>query len=439
MPSLKTIWDYLKKHPIWGAIVIVAIFIWLISLIFIPFFSLNSVDNRIDYLTLWVSLLSLGVYAWTLWVLIDTFRLQQVANQLQSDSAKETAKLQKKAIESQSKSAERTARMEMAKVLTESFSHSEMFEAIDYFLQVSPYLTDGQGDDNPTYIKEINVKPETKKYRYRILTTLRHAQRLYDKEKPDTDLFTSLITPDIVEVTLCLHKLNDYIKDFNEPVYKMVYKVFEDIRTSYLEPYWDALDNKKQIAPEGLEQTRRILKALQAWDRQWGDEGDRILTKKDLILLDLVEASFSSEAYAESASTLNGLIERFEVYKKEARQLKKRKVFAELYFYRGIVKYTEEKYIEAIEDYTKAIDLDPQNAPTYNNRGIAKYKDVECTEEKYIEAIIEAIVDYSEAIKLNPQYADAYYNRAEAYQAIGKQPEADKDFAEYIRLRDSKQ
>ncbi len=309
MPSWKTIWDYLKKHPIW---VSMGVF-WLILLIFVPFFGLNSSADRITFLNLWVSLLSLGVYAWTLWVLIDTFRLQQVANQLQSNSA------------------ERTARMEMAKVVTEAFSHSEMFEAIDYFKKVSPHLVDENGRDRKEYIELIQNAPETERHRYFILTTLRHAQRLYDKEKPDTDLFTSLITPDIVEVTLCLYKLNDYIKDFNEPVYEMVYKAFEYIRRSYLAPYWDSIDNKNEIAHKRLPQTRRILTSLQTWDRQWGDDGDRILTEKDLVLLDYLEGRSPQER-------LNTLIERFEAYKKQVKLIKKPEAFAELYFFRGVTK-----------------------------------------------------------------------------------------------------
>ena len=40
-----------------------------------------------------------------------------------------------------------------------------------------------------------------------------------------------------------------------------------------------------------------------------------------------------------------------------------------------------------------------------------------------------AIQDYDEAIRLNPEFATAYYNRGRAYKIIGKQIEAERDFA----------
>jgi tetratricopeptide (TPR) repeat protein len=297
-----------------------------------------------------------------------------------------------------------------------------MYEAIKYFLKLAPYLLDGQGEHHSAYIEELNNTPETERHRYRIFTTLRHAQRLYDKEKPDTNLFTSLITPDIVEVTLCLHKLNDYIKDFNEPVYKMVYKVFEDIRTSYLAPYWDSIDNKNEIAHKRLPQTRRILKALQGWDRQWGDDGDRILTEKDLVLLDYLEKNTEDKSPLER---LNTLIERFEVYQKQVKPIKKLEAFAELYFFRGLAKNNENK--EAIKDYNEAIKLNPQYVNAYNNRGIAQ---ANLPQPQYN----KAIKDYNEAIKLNPQHVNAYYNRGITKNDQKKYEDAIKDYSKAIEL-----
>ncbi len=57
---------------------------------------------------------------------------------------------------------------------------------------------------------------------------------------------------------------------------------------------------------------------------------------------------------------------------------------------------------EAIKDYDKAIELNPQYAKAYNNRGKAKAK---------LGRNEEAIKDYDKAIELNPQLAEAYNNR----------------------------
>jgi tetratricopeptide (TPR) repeat protein len=45
-----------------------------------------------------------------------------------------------------------------------------------------------------------------------------------------------------------------------------------------------------------------------------------------------------------------------------------------------------------------------------------------------------AIQDYNKALEINPQFASAYKNRGLAYQALGKTAEADGDFKKYEEL-----
>ena len=68
-------------------------------------------------------------------------------------------------------------------------------------------------------------------------------------------------------------------------------------------------------------------------------------------------------------------------------------------------------YDRVLQDYTKAIDLNPNDAMTYNNRGGAYY-----LKEEYE----SAIVDFTKAIELNPDYAIAYNNRGRAYGVRGE-------------------
>ena len=46
---------------------------------------------------------------------------------------------------------------------------------------------------------------------------------------------------------------------------------------------------------------------------------------------------------------------------------------AEEYFYKGNKKYNKGDINGAIEDFTKAIELDPDDADAYNSRGVLKY------------------------------------------------------------------
>ena len=63
-------------------------------------------------------------------------------------------------------------------------------------------------------------------------------------------------------------------------------------------------------------------------------------------------------------------------------------------------------YDRALQDYTKVIQLNPDDASAYNNRGGAYY-----LKEEYK----PAIVDFTKAIQLKPDYAEAYNNRGVAY------------------------
>ena len=73
----------------------------------------------------------------------------------------------------------------------------------------------------------------------------------------------------------------------------------------------------------------------------------------------------------------------------------------------------------AIEDFTQAIELKPEDAYAYNNRADVK---------RELEDYTGAIADYSQAIELNPAYAIAYHNRGLAKAALGQHDAAKIDF-----------
>ncbi|MUG91535.1 tetratricopeptide repeat protein [Scytonema sp. UIC 10036] len=79
----------------------------------------------------------------------------------------------------------------------------------------------------------------------------------------------------------------------------------------------------------------------------------------------------------------------------------------------------------AIQDFSKAIALDPNNSIAYYNRGNARYK----MGDKQ-----GAIADYNEAIRFNPNNTSAYYNRGVARYYLGDKQGAIEDFTVVLRF-----
>ena len=79
----------------------------------------------------------------------------------------------------------------------------------------------------------------------------------------------------------------------------------------------------------------------------------------------------------------------------------------------------------AIQDYSKAIELDPQYANAYNNLGAAHH----ATGQFDL-----AIQDYNNAIELDPTNASTYYNLGNAYAKKGQFDLAIQDYSNAIEL-----
>ena len=133
--------------------------------------------------------------------------------------------------------------------------------------------------------------------------------------------------------------------------------------------------------------------------------------------------------------------------------------YAEAYNNRGIA-YSDRGDLELeFADYNKAIELKSDLAEAYNNRGVAYYKKGEFAAAiadytKAIELDPEkpkaynnrgnayadqsdfetAISDYSKAIELNPENAEVYNNRGIAYRNIGNFDAAAADYTKAIEL-----
>lgn len=98
---------------------------------------------------------------------------------------------------------------------------------------------------------------------------------------------------------------------------------------------------------------------------------------------------------------------------------------AKKYYNTGLEYLKKENYGKAVEEYNKAIELDPSNADFYTDRGIANEN----------RGLDYAIKDYSEAIRIDPKSAMAHYKRGKIYYIKEEHKKAIKDFDEAIRLQ----
>jgi cell division protein FtsN len=73
------------------------------------------------------------------------------------------------------------------------------------------------------------------------------------------------------------------------------------------------------------------------------------------------------------------------------------------YNYRGVARALKGNYDKALADYDKAIEIRPRYAEAYNNRGFARTQ---------LGDLDNALNDYARALKINPFFVDAYNNMA---------------------------
>ena len=96
------------------------------------------------------------------------------------------------------------------------------------------------------------------------------------------------------------------------------------------------------------------------------------------------------------------------------------------YYSRAGAYYAKGDYDQAIEDYGRAIWLKPNYSEAFNNRAIVYLAKGD---------VDKAIADFGAAIRLNPNNVKAVVNRAHIYAADGKFELADVDFSSAIKLK----
>ena len=88
--------------------------------------------------------------------------------------------------------------------------------------------------------------------------------------------------------------------------------------------------------------------------------------------------------------------------------------------------FKQEKFQQAVDLYTKALELNPKTAVCYANRSAANLR---------LEKFGCALADASKAVEHNKNYLKAYYRRAAAHMALGNYKIALEDYERVYKLQ----
>ena len=99
---------------------------------------------------------------------------------------------------------------------------------------------------------------------------------------------------------------------------------------------------------------------------------------------------------------------------------------AETYFNRGIVFQKLRQFQDSIDSYGQAIKLKPNYPQAFNNRGYALQE---------LDNLDQAIDNYTQAVLLKPDYAEALYNTGVAFQTLEKFQDSIDSYNRAIKLQ----
>lgn len=98
----------------------------------------------------------------------------------------------------------------------------------------------------------------------------------------------------------------------------------------------------------------------------------------------------------------------------------------DLHRYLGNLHGDREEYRLAVGDFTRAIELSPDFAQAYYDRGLLYWRELGDPQR--------AVRDLTRVIELKPARAEAWFNRALAFQTLGDAVSASADYEHYLAV-----
>ena len=130
--------------------------------------------------------------------------------------------------------------------------------------------------------------------------------------------------------------------------------------------------------------------------------GGPVLNRKGEVIGITVSYGNQVDNYAIPSDALKALLAQTAPLEPLVEWQKRRHIRVQLYYSQGAEKYFAKNYKNAIVDFDKSIEINPEHFRAYYRRGTVKY---------YLNDFGGAIDDCTHAIKLNPKYVRAYKER----------------------------
>jgi tetratricopeptide (TPR) repeat protein len=162
-------------------------------------------------------------------------------------------------------------------------------------------------------------------------------------------------------------------------------------------------------------ETVRVLRELT--QEQFGNQINPHARETIKLLMQYLEADLESQEFLAAAS---GLLERVVHEPTFSSEL-----WARLYRNRGEAYRLLKDYPRAIQDFDRAVELDPHDAGAYASRGQAY---------RLLKDYPRAIQDFDQTVELDPKAGWAYGSRGEAYRLLKDYPRAIQDFDQAVEL-----
>ena len=138
----------------------------------------------------------------------------------------------------------------------------------------------------------------------------------------------------------------------------------------------------------------------------------RVFSKQDKYILDKVEKTIADKNYKNGLKVLTDLED-------------KKNLSARFYFLKARIQQENKENLNALINYSLAIEKKQDFYKAFNNRGLVKGS---------LKDLKGALEDFSQAIILNENYEAAYINRGVTYSALKRPAKAISDYSRAIQL-----